>query len=123
LASLTFLVHGRAIGGRVPQFPDLETAWRVQRDYPIAAFKAFASKLAPPLEKENKKFRFVFLSGALAEWDQRKTLYFLSDSRKLKVSHGLLDFSRSSDSWAGISCSQPVAEPAIIIEHVTPHLD
>lgn len=31
-------------------------------------------------------FRFVFCSGKFAEWDQDKTLLFMSDSRKIKGS-------------------------------------
>lgn len=30
------------------------------------------------------KFRFVFCSGQMAEWDQDKKLYFMEDSRKIK---------------------------------------
>lgn len=41
----------------------------------------------------NGKFRFVFCSGKFTEWDQDKTLLFLSDSRKIKgqVEKGLCD--------------------------------
>lgn len=75
----------RAIGGRVTQFPDVETARRVQVDFPIAALKAFLAELAPPLAAAGKKFRFVFCSGMYAEWDQRKTLAFMQDTRRIKV--------------------------------------
>lgn len=39
------------------------------------------------------KFRFVFCSGKFTEWDQDKTLLFLSDSRRIKgqVEKGLSD--------------------------------
>ncbi|EJT72435.1 hypothetical protein GGTG_09301 [Gaeumannomyces tritici R3-111a-1] len=79
-----------AIGGRANQFPDVETARKVSVDYTLAAAKAFVdAKLAG----EAKIFRMVFCSGWLAEWDQKKPLRFMEDSRKIKgqVEKGLAD--------------------------------
>ncbi|AEO70686.1 2a86ad49-089b-42fc-a9e4-0e5b924ad9f8 [Thermothielavioides terrestris] len=72
-----------AIGGRAPQFPDVETARKVHVEYTQAAAKAFLGHLVPQLP-EGKQFRFVFCSGALAEWDQQKPLYFMADTRRIK---------------------------------------
>ena len=69
----------------MPQFPDVETCRKVQVDYTLKAADAFINHLAPELPK-GKKFRFVFCSGKFAEWDQTKSLYFMEDTRRIKVS-------------------------------------
>ncbi|KAK4237205.1 hypothetical protein C8A03DRAFT_44927 [Achaetomium macrosporum] len=81
-----------AIGGRATQFPDVETCRRVQVDYTLAAAKAFLEHLVPQLP-EGKQFRFVFCSGKFAEWDQKKPLHFLADTRRIKgqVEQGLCE--------------------------------
>jgi hypothetical protein len=89
----------RSIGGRATQFADVATYRRVQVDFATAALGAFAAKLAPPLQQQQqqqgggedkkKKFRFVFVSGKGAAWDQEKGLSFLEDTRKAKVSRVL----------------------------------
>jgi len=75
----------RALGGKVNQFPDAATAKKVQVDYTLAAASAFVSSLAPQLP-EGKAFRFVFCSGKYAEWDQNRSLAFMGDTRRFKVS-------------------------------------
>lgn len=83
-----------AIGGRVAQFPDVETARKVGVDYTLAAAKAFVeAKLAG----EGKIFRMVFCSGWLAEWNQEKNLRFMEHTRKIKgqVEKGLADMADS----------------------------
>ncbi|KAI5920411.1 hypothetical protein F4810DRAFT_436868 [Camillea tinctor] len=81
-----------AIGGRVPQFPDVETARRVSVDFTIAAAKAFLDNLAPQLS-DGRKFRFLFCSGKYAEWDDKKHLNFMADTRHIKgqVERGLCE--------------------------------
>ncbi|KAI1495495.1 hypothetical protein F5X99DRAFT_403349 [Biscogniauxia marginata] len=81
-----------AIGGRASQFPDVETARKVSVDFTIAAAKAFLAELAPQ-PPDGKKFRFVFCSGKLAEWDDEKHLRFMSDTRHIKgqVEKGLCE--------------------------------
>lgn len=74
----------RTIGGRAPQFPDVETARMVSVDYTLAAAKTFLTELAPQLSP-GQKFRFVFCSGKYAEWDDTKHLSFMSDTRHIKV--------------------------------------
>lgn len=81
----TYIDHGfRTIGGRAPQFPDIETYRKVQVDYTLAGANAFAESLASKLP-EDKRFRFVFCSGKYAECDQDKPLAFLADTRHMKV--------------------------------------
>lgn len=78
------LTNHRAIGGRAGQFPDVETAKKVQVDFTLAAANAFAAKLLPALD-EAKDFKFVFCSGGMASRDQETSLWILQDTRKLKV--------------------------------------
>ncbi|KAK4502705.1 hypothetical protein PRZ48_006131 [Zasmidium cellare] len=55
----------------------------VHMDYTMAAANAFADRLLDGLEG-GRKMRFVYLSGALAEKDQAKTLWLLGSARKLR---------------------------------------
>ncbi|KAJ5612918.1 hypothetical protein N7510_006112 [Penicillium lagena] len=64
------------------RFPDLETCQKVH-DFTLTAANAFVNTLAPALN--GKKFKFVFCSGAWAEWDQKKPLWFMKDTRRIKV--------------------------------------
>jgi hypothetical protein len=61
----------------------VETCKKVH-DFALIAANAFADTLAPALN--GKKFKFVFCSGMGAEWDQTKRLWFLKDTRRIKVS-------------------------------------
>jgi len=54
----------------------------VEIDYPLAAVTAFAALIALPL---GKRFRFLYLSGMIAERDQMKRLWYMQDARWLKV--------------------------------------
>ncbi|KAI1269925.1 hypothetical protein F5Y18DRAFT_372018 [Xylariaceae sp. FL1019] len=72
-----------AIGGRAPQFADVETARKVSVDYTLNAANAFVTHLAGNLPA-SQKFRFVFCSGKFAEWDDNKSLVFMSDTRHIK---------------------------------------
>lgn len=71
----------RCLGGKVEDFPDVETARKVGVDFALAAANAFVRSIAP----NGGKFQFVFCSGKGAEWDQQKKLWMFSDTRKLKV--------------------------------------
>jgi hypothetical protein len=70
----------------------------VQVDYTLAAAKAFLEHLVPQLP-EGKQFRFVFCSGKFAEWDQKKPLHFLADTRRIKVCI-LSSSNKPSPPWA-----------------------
>ncbi|EON64148.1 hypothetical protein W97_03378, partial [Coniosporium apollinis CBS 100218] len=52
----------------------------VDVEYPLA----FATSFAKTLLGRTKKFRLLFLSGALAEQDQNKTLWFYQAARRAK---------------------------------------
>lgn len=62
---------------------DIDLARRVSIDYTLAAAKAMRDKLAPKVPA-GKRFRFVYCSGDMAEWDQDKSLLFMADTRKIK---------------------------------------
>lgn len=93
---------GRAIGGRATQFPDAETYKKVQVDYTLAAARSFLEKLVPSLP-EGRQFRFVFCSGKFAEWDQKKALHFMADTRHVKVRTWQCWPSVSLHFWHGIA--------------------
>lgn len=80
-----------AAGGKVPDFPDIETARKVSVDHTIAAANAFATSLAPRLES-GRKFSFVFCSGQGAEREPDAKVWLFSDTRKIKgaVEKGLI---------------------------------
>ncbi|KAJ4252780.1 hypothetical protein NW762_010686 [Fusarium torreyae] len=96
-----------AIGGRAPQFPDLDTYRKVQLDYTLAAASAFKNHLAADLQT-GKVFRFVFCSGKYAEWDQNKSLYFMADTRLVKgqVEKGLCELT-TGDNQFDVWCARP----------------
>jgi hypothetical protein len=50
-------------------------------DYLLAFAKAFAKTL--PAHK--KKFRYLYVSGAVVETDQEKPLWFFRDARRVRV--------------------------------------
>jgi len=63
----------------------VELSRKVEIDFTHAAAKAFQEHLAPSLKAQGKKFRFVYLSGKFAERDMTKKLWFISDTRMIKV--------------------------------------
>lgn len=74
----------RAVGGRVDQFGgDKSMARKVGVEYTSAGAKAMRDHLTAHVPS-GSKFRFVFCSGMLAEWNQDRKLYFLNDTRKIK---------------------------------------
>ncbi|KAF2100557.1 hypothetical protein NA57DRAFT_54635 [Rhizodiscina lignyota] len=88
-----------SIGGPVDQFPDVETAKKVQIDYTLAAAEAFAARLLP--QTKSKTFRFVLCSAALAERDDAKKLIFESATRHIKgqVENGLIDIAKRNSGF------------------------
>lgn len=60
--------------------PDDDTAKKVSIEYTLAAAKAFTPTSAP-----EKKFRFIYLSGAASERDQTKPLWFMQEYRRTRV--------------------------------------
>lgn len=74
----------RTIGGLAFKFPDLESARVANVDLMLVAAETFASALAPKLDG-GKKFRFLYVSGSMAETDMGKKLWMMQDSRRFKV--------------------------------------
>jgi len=61
------------------RMPDNDQARQVIIDYTLAAAQAFT-----PTSTTDKKFRFVYLSGAASERDQTKPLWFMQDYRRIR---------------------------------------
>jgi hypothetical protein len=53
----------------------------LELEYP----KAFAAAFAPTLVSHGKRFRYLHLTGALAEQDQNKALWIVPAMRRVKV--------------------------------------
>ncbi|KAK5996827.1 Leucinostatins biosynthesis cluster protein T [Cladobotryum mycophilum] len=82
-----------AIGGKVNQFNhDKQICRKVSVDYTLAAANAMLQYLADKTP-EGRKFRFVFCSGKYAEWNPKRPLLFMADTRRIKgeVEKGLCD--------------------------------
>ncbi|KAK5153769.1 hypothetical protein LTS14_007463 [Recurvomyces mirabilis] len=71
----------------------------VHVDFTFAAAKTFIEHLVPELRKDGKKFRFVYVSGILCERDQNRSLWFLSQARKMRggVETSLVDLERETE--------------------------
>lgn len=82
---LTRVLLTRAVGGLANKFSNYETLHKANVVYPVTAARIFAETLASEM-KPGRRFRFVYLSGALAERDQEKPLWIMHDSRLVKVS-------------------------------------
>jgi len=75
----------RAMGAPAHKAPSIEISRKVDIDYMLAAAEACTNSLAPPLKAQGKTFRFVLLGAMLACRDQKKALWFMQTTRKLKV--------------------------------------
>jgi hypothetical protein len=75
----------RALGSPAHKNPNLEDCRKIEIGYTVAAAEAFTKSFAPPLKAKGKTFRFVYLSGMLANRDQKKTPWFMPNSRNIKV--------------------------------------
>lgn len=89
-SQLVAIVYGqlkmsRCIGGKAYDFPDYETAKKVQYDYTIAFAETCEKSIRPREWTHRNEFRFVFCSGAFAERDEKKSLWWGDATRKLKV--------------------------------------
>lgn len=69
----------------------------------------------------DSKFRFVFCSGMLAEWDQDRSLWFLNDTRKIKgaVEKRLCDLQDEQDSKDG-KFETWIARPSYLVSPEAP---
>ena len=69
----------------------------------MAAAENFAKLLTPQLEEERKKFRFVYCSGTFAVVDQEKSLWFMGEGRRVKVSFSVWIEFNSPNARASLS--------------------
>lgn len=70
--------------------PDNEVARKVSVDYTMAAARAFTLQQAA-----GRKMRFLYVSGFVAERDQTKSLWYMGDYRRIRVSFPFFPFFRS----------------------------
>lgn len=69
-----------------PYIPDIDEARRVSLDYTLAAARAFTEQQhAAARDGREAKFRFIYMSGKAVQRDQTKSLWFLSEYRKIRV--------------------------------------
>ncbi|EGP87788.1 unnamed protein product [Zymoseptoria tritici ST99CH_1A5] len=80
----------------------------VHMDYTMAAVKALKSSL-----KNGQQFRFVYVSGALVETDQSKTLWFMGDMRRMRgeVENAVVELGKDSKQWTSF-----FARPSLVTE-------
>jgi len=67
--------------GKTPS-TEINEARKACLDYTDAALKVMAPM---KVKDSNRKFRFIYLSGALAERDQAKSLWFSQEYRHMRV--------------------------------------
>ncbi|KAH9896154.1 hypothetical protein F4778DRAFT_745313 [Xylariomycetidae sp. FL2044] len=98
-----------AIGGRAPQFPDVETARKVSVEYTVAFVNAYLAQIAPHRPAGQERFRFLFCSGKFAEWDQEKHLRFMADTRHIKgeVEKALCDLADANEDKLEVFIARP----------------
>ncbi|CZR55214.1 related to nucleoside-diphosphate-sugar epimerase [Phialocephala subalpina] len=90
-----------ALGSPAHKNPNLEDCRKTEIRYTHAAAEVFAKSITPSLKGEGKSFRFVYLSGKMAERDTDKKLWFLHDTRTIKgeVENGLLAIQEKEPSF------------------------
>lgn len=95
------LTRHRTLGMTPSKVKDEDVARRVSIEYTMAAARIFN-------ESCQKPFKFVYCSGSGAEQDQTKSLWFMQNYRRIRVSLFLLSFSlcevdsiltRTRDKW------------------------
>ncbi|KAF2398691.1 hypothetical protein EJ06DRAFT_550071 [Trichodelitschia bisporula] len=101
----------RSIGGTVRMLGgDVAYSHKVNVDFALAAARAFASKLTPLTP--NKRFRFVYCSGLMAQRNVEKPMWTTPDSRRQKglAENGLMELAKQ---FAGFE--PHVAQPGKIL--------
>ncbi len=71
---------GRSLGK--PYVSDMDFARKMSIDYTMVAARA----LTPQDKTAGGKFRFIYVSGIAAVRDQTKSLWFLPEYRRIRVS-------------------------------------
>ena len=82
---MIMLTSARCLGGKVSDFEgDVAQVREVGVAYTLAGARAFAKSLAPRIASD-RKFTFVFCSGRGAEQNASRNLWFMKDTRYIKV--------------------------------------
>jgi hypothetical protein len=77
VAQVVLIVH-RSLGKAT--MPDNETARKISIDFTMAGARALTQQAA------GHKIRFVYVSGFVTERDQSKSLWFMGEYRRIRVS-------------------------------------
>jgi len=98
-----------AMGAPASKAATIEDSRNVDIRYMLAAAEAFTNSLAPPLKAQEKTFRFVLLGAMLACRDQKKSLWFLPTTRKMKgeAENGLLALQEKDESNLDVTITRP----------------
>ncbi|KAJ5594104.1 uncharacterized protein N7459_000312 [Penicillium hispanicum] len=91
------------------RIPDEETARRISIDYTLSAARLFQ-------ENCQKPFRFLYCSGAAAERDQTKPLWFMQEYRRIRgqVENELLAFANNHSDFKAY-----IVRPAMVLSRET----
>jgi hypothetical protein len=86
----------------------------IEIDYPLA----FCHAMGPVVARQKKPFRYIHLSGRLAEQDQSRCLLFLSEGRRIKGKAELeiLDFENSEEELHGGYWQSYIAKPSMVLK-------
>lgn len=81
-----------------------EEVKRICHDYTMIGLKAMAE-----VANTNTTFRFIYTSGAMTERDQSKSLWFMSEHRKMRgeVENAVLEFAAKSSGRVQAQITKP----------------
>ena len=75
-----------ALGGSATNPTPASKNDEVEVQYPLAAAEAFLATAKMDGGGKEKKIRFLFISGTLSERNHQKSLWFLGEGRRARVS-------------------------------------
>lgn len=91
-------------------------------DFTLAAAKACreAALVAARSGTNSKPFRFIYLSGIIAERDQTKSLWYMQDFRRIRgqLETALLDFANATDSRSSKNSFESyIVRPGMVLQN------
>ncbi|KAF2626236.1 hypothetical protein BU25DRAFT_412065 [Macroventuria anomochaeta] len=87
----------------------------LELEYP----RAFANAIAPSLASHGKRFRYLHLSGAFVERDQKKSLWMKADARKTKGRGETQMIKVASESTHGGLWETIIARPGMVVQRTS----
>jgi hypothetical protein len=88
-------------------------ALEIETTYPLAFYNA----IGPSIARQKKPFRYIHLSGILAEKDQSKCLLFLQEYRRVKgrAELSVLDFQSNEAKLYGGNWQSFIVKPSMVL--------